>query len=123
MQRRRWRGTVRWVGLVVAVACVAVLLLSHWVEELTGVDRQLRQRFARVRIGMHIDEVIALLGTHDDYSTEFSLAQRRGFEEAYNRASTSRSRYYLFWKTGLDVVYAVGFDENDRVTLTEAGGT
>jgi hypothetical protein len=81
------------------------------------------EKFEKIRRGDLKSHVIALLGEAKEHSTEFRLGQEKGFEAAYERARQSNASYYLFRSKGLDVVYAVGFNERDEVVLAEHGGT
>jgi hypothetical protein len=107
-------------GLVIAVGALA--LLAPYVGT-TPADREFRKAFQNVEVGMGESQVFELLGKPDERSREFFLGQRAGFEEAYQRASASKSAYFLVWRRGLDMVYSVGIDPSGRVALAEAGGT
>lgn len=63
------------------------------------------------------------MGLPSSEGVEFHLGQYKGFEEEYERAKQSNSEYYLFWHSGIDITYAIGFDGNDKVTIKECGGT
>jgi hypothetical protein len=82
----------------------------------------LTKNFKRVTLGSDEAQVISLLG-NPTRKDEFHLGQRKGFEKAYQRASESNAKTYLFWYRGTDVVYTVGFDEQRKVVVAEYGGT
>ena len=82
-----------------------------------------RHKFRSVTVGMDENAVLTLLGEPDDRSNEFYLGQYPGFEAAYRRAAESDSSCYLIYNRGIDLVYAVGVDEQGSVTLKEVGGT
>jgi hypothetical protein len=79
--------------------------------------------FSTVERGMLEAQVVAVLGPSDERTSEFRLGQYAGFEDEYARAARSGSSYYLLWNKGIDVVYAVGIDEDGRVTMKAVGGT
>ena len=93
------------------------------IEPCCGFDRELAKSFASVRPGMTKKEVLRRLGDPVDEDTRFRLSQERGFEAEYERAEESGSAYFLFWRNDIDITYAIGFDEDDRVTMKSAGGT
>ncbi len=72
---------------------------------------------------MSRERVVELLGPPSEQSSEFHLGQSQGFEREYEMARNSNSSHYLFWNRGIDVVYAVGFDSKDKVTIKAVGGT
>ena len=80
-------------------------------------------RFKTIAPGLPRERVVALLGRPDEESAEFRLGQREGFEREYELADSSDSRYYLIWYKGIDVVYTIGFDSEDKVTIKAVGGT
>ena len=104
-------------ALVVGLAALADYLVT------SPVDRRFRSTFRKVEIGMPEQKVLEILGNPDERSAEFFLGQRAGFEAAYQRASASKSAYFLVWRRELDLVYSVGIDSNGRVTIAEVGGT
>jgi hypothetical protein len=105
------------VGLLVAVS-LAIDLLANSRE-----DRAFRRRFNVIEQGMTRGEVIEMLGEPDDEGATFRLNQQEGFEGEYERAAKSASTYYLFWAKGIDLTYAIGFAEDDRVRMRSVGGT
>jgi len=72
---------------------------------------------------MSEQQVLQLLGEPYRRDAVFYLGQRQGFEAAYEQAARSQSTYYFHWRRGIDVVYTVGFDERQRVTVASSGGT
>ncbi|MBN2579581.1 MAG: hypothetical protein JXB10_11375 [Pirellulales bacterium] len=104
-----------------AVVLVVVAIIG--VRVLLGFGITFHWSFTKIQPGMLESQVVAALGTPCSKSAEFRLGQREGFEKEYARAAASGSAYYLLWEKGMDVVYAVGFDKNGRVTMTAAGGT
>jgi len=122
----RLREIVRLLGMVVASLLVVFLviftagfLLSWWMGETPG----FQWSYHKVKPGMSREEVVEMLGEPDDESPEFHLSQYESFEKEYERAEQSGSEYYCFWYRGIDVTYAVGFDNEDRVTMKALGGT
>ena len=79
--------------------------------------------FDSVRQGWSKEAVVRILGNPDETSKDFHLGQELHFEHEYARAKASKSKYFLFWNRGLDIVFAVGFDDQDKVTMTASGGT
>lgn len=108
-------------GSVVALV-VLLSALSFSFRVLSG-EYAFTKTFEEVVPGLDEEKVLALLGNPDEKGTEFRLGQYKGFEEKYQRASASNAKYYWFWFRGLDIVYAVGFDEQHKVVVAESGGT
>jgi hypothetical protein len=63
------------------------------------------------------------MGQPADEAAEFHLSQYKGHESRYQLARQSGSQYYLFWYSAIDMTYAVGFDNQDEVTMKACGGT
>ena len=104
---------------VICVFCVAVVLI----RALAGYGITFHAKYDTIAPGMSREQVIGLLGPPSEESAEFHLGQPQGFEREYETARKSDSRYYLFWNKGIDSVYAVGFDSEDKVTFKAVGGT
>ena len=79
--------------------------------------------YHRIGIGDSKDRVVDLLGVPNTNSVEFYLGQNVGYESKYSAAKKSNSVEYLIWNKGIDVVYSIGFDLNDKVTFKAYGGT
>ena len=90
---------------------------------LLGYGVTFNPKFKTIASGAPRDRVVELLGRPDEESAKFRLGQREGYEREYELAENSDSHYYLIWYKGIDVVYAVGFDREDRVTIRAVGGT
>ena len=89
---------------------------------------QARQFYTTVdglSLGATEKEVLLQLGPPDDRGGEFYLGQAEGFEAEYRAAAASGSVRWVFWRRGIadDVVCAVGFGSDDRVTFKACGGT
>jgi len=104
---------------VSSLALYMIVLSSTTVREVSKFER----RFSTAAIGDNKTEVIDRLGKPDDFDADFRLGQLEGHEDAYEQARKSGATQFLFWIKGIDVVFAVGFDENDKVVLAEYGGT
>ena len=85
--------------------------------------REFEQRFERVRLGDKKSHVVGMLGRPDERNPEFRLGQFERFEDAYERAQESTSKYYLLWYRGWEMVYTIGFDKKNEVQIIECGGT
>jgi hypothetical protein len=107
--------------MMLGVACLVVSLVGTRV--LMGYGLTFHGSFKKVQAGMSEAQVVAALGIAGARTTEFRLGQYIGFEKEYARAAASGSVYYLLWYKGIDVVYAVGFDNDGRVTTKAFGGT
>lgn len=114
-----------WTMRVSAVATLVVCLAAAFVgvRALMGYGVTFYRSFEKVQQGMLEAEAVAILGAADERSAEFRLGQYEGFEKEYARAAGSGSSYYLLWFKSIDVVYAIGFDRNGRVTMKAVGGT
>ena len=82
-----------------------------------------REKFNKIENGLLKKDVIQQLGHPDKQSNEFQLGQFQGFEDEYERAEKSNSKYYLFWYRGIDITYAIGFNDKDAVVIMSSGGT
>jgi len=109
------------VAVLLAVVCVPVAFVG--LRMLMGYGVTFHNSFKNIQAGMSEAEVVAALGPADERSAEFRLGQYKGFEAEYARAAASGSSHYLLWKKGIDVVYAIGFDKDSRVTMKAVGGT
>lgn len=122
------RKIIKWVllgGLVLFLSLVGYFLVrwespDNWIM---GFDPWKEWAYKKIAIEMTKAEVIDLMGQPVEQSNEFYLGQYNGFEKEYERAKRSNSKYYFFWRNGIDIIYAVGFDSEDKVVLKEAGGT
>jgi hypothetical protein len=119
---RWWRV---WLTLLVlaAYASGCGLVCLRISDRIEGWDRARHRAFRSLKVGMLFAEVVRVMGTPKEQSTDFHLGQHEGFEAEYERASRSGAAYYLFWENGIDYVYAVGFDAQDRLILIASGGT
>jgi len=116
--------STRWVIALVAFGWVAAGLLGFvGLRVLMGYGVTFHTTFTKIQPGMSEAEAVAALGAADERSAHFRLGQYGGSEKEYARAAESGSAYYLHWKKGIDVVYAVGFDKDGRVTMKAVGGT
>jgi len=90
---------------------------------ITGLNPELYRQYDLIEQGMTKQQVVRMMGKPSCEETEFHLSQYNGFEKEYARARQSNSKYYLFWYSGIDITYAVGFDGYDKVTMKACGGT
>ena len=109
---------------------VLVVIASLWVfsrfafdPTVTGFNPRLYRQYESIKQGMSRQEVVRRMGQPSNEAVEFRLSQYEAFEKEYERAKQSSSEYYLFWYSGIDITYTVGFDSNDRVTIKACGGT
>lgn len=109
--------------LIAALALLGAVAGILGFRMLMGFGVTFYSSYEKVDVGMSETEVVALLGLADEKSTQFRLGQRDGFEQEYARAARSGSAHYLLWHKGIDVVYAVGFDGEGKVTMKAVGGT
>ena len=120
MSRRIW-----FVGFVGFVALVCLWAIYRFVFDptITGLNPELYSQYESINPGMTKQEVVRKMGQPSSEGTEFHLSQRNGFKVEYDRAKQSNSKYYLFWHSGIDITYAIGFDNEDKVTLKACGGS
>ena len=114
------------IGLVLALVIVASLwVLYRFVFDptITGLNPKLYRQYESIQQGMTRQEVVSRMGKPSGEGAEFRLGQYEGYEDEYERAKQSNSKYYLFWYSGIDITYAIGFDAEDKVTIKTAGGT
>ena len=120
---KKWLRTSIVAVLAISLVFIALVWIISTVDYYESGHAEFAGKFEKVRIGEPRSSVVALLGEPSDKDSEFRLGQKQGFEPAYQRAEKSNSSYYLFWYRGMDVVYTVGFDAQDKVTIIESGGT
>jgi len=107
---------------VLFVIVIFLLLWAVFYVQTSGGAKFLLN-FNRIAAGDTKERVIALLGNSDTMEEQFRLGQKIGYEAEYVKAKNSDSKYFLFWNKGIDIVYAVGFDKNNKVTIKAHGGT
>ncbi len=120
MSRRIW--FVVFAGLA-ALVCLWTIYRFVFDPTITGLNPKLYRQYESINPGMTRQEVVRRMGQPSSEDAEFHLSQRNGFEAEYNRAKQSNSKYYLFWHSGIDITYAIGFDDEDKVILKACGGT
>ncbi|HDY83966.1 MAG: hypothetical protein DRQ65_02105 [Gammaproteobacteria bacterium] len=112
--------TVKMLALF-AVILFGMTFATDWF--ITSTENQdFKDRYEEIEPGMPESMVVSLLGTPNNRSSEFYLGQKKEFEEAYRRAGESGATNYLIWELGTDEVYTVGFNEEGKVVIVEAGG-
>lgn len=84
---------------------------------------QFAEKFDVIQLGMNESKVVVLLGSPSYEGSSFYLGQEQGFEDAYKRALLSDSVKYLSWNRGMDCVFTVGIDGQEKVTLADRGCT
>ncbi len=107
----------------VILAAVATVVAVTYLNDVPGFDRHFHAQFKQVRSGLTQSQVLALLGRPDAESDHFYLGQTKGFEPQYEAARLSGAKRYLIWRKGIDLVYAVGFNEQGQVVVASYGGT
>ena len=112
------------VGLLILIS---VVTFTAWYKIYESAHvrevREFRSLTSTIEIGTDKKDVIALLGEPHDRSKKFRLAQREGFEAAYQRAAKSGAVIYLVWFKGNDHVFSIGFDQLEKVVVIENGST
>jgi hypothetical protein len=113
-------STIRVLALLVVIL-IGLTFASDWLIT-SSENQEFRDRYKEIKLGMPETIVVSLLGTPNDRSSEFYLGQRKGFEGAYRRAGESGAANYLIWQLETDEVFTLGFNEEGKVTIVEAGG-
>jgi hypothetical protein len=110
---------------VLAVFAIVLVILAMATDRLitASEDKEFRERFAEIEIGMEESLVLSMLGSPDNRSPEFYLSKKEGFEEAYMRAAASGATNYVMWQRGVDAVYAIGFNIEGKAAVIETDGT
>ena len=104
-----------------AIILFGLTFATDWL--ITSSENQdFRDRYQEIELDMPESTVVSLLGAPNDRSSKFYLGQRKGFEDAYRRAAESGATYYLIWHLETDEVYAIGFNEEGKAAIVEAGG-
>ena len=120
MKKQTMRKVV--IALLVAAAAVVVVAgaygLGHW---LTG--RWAYPGWHKVRVGDTRQRVLELMGRPREESGEFRLGQETGHQKQYAEAAASGASVWLIYEAGIDVVFAIGLDADDRVVYKAVGGT
>jgi hypothetical protein len=86
-------------------------------------DREFWNKFHAIPIGTTEAELLQRLGAPHDADNKFYLGQPAGYEQQYREAAESKSVRFVFWHIDIDVVCAVGLDDNNRVAYKACGGT
>ena len=117
--------TLKVIAGIILVFAVLLGLVTLYVRDMPEVKEvaEFDKRFKLAQIGDPEARTLSILGNPDAKESEFRLGQREGFEDAYARAESSDSAYYLFWFRGIDVVFTVGINNNGQVSAKESGGT
>jgi hypothetical protein len=110
-----WLGVV--VGLLLPIGFLRVTAL------LTHEDWKMHRAFAAITPDMPRQEVVRLMGAEGSRSDKFHLGQFAGFEFQYAVASRVGAAYFLSWRTGVDTVFTIAFDQNDKAIYKASGGT
>lgn len=84
---------------------------------------RMNQAFAEIKPEMSKQEIVHRMGSEGKRTDTFNLGQRAGFEFQYAVASRIGAAYFLSWHTGVDVVFTVAFDQNDKAIYKASGGT
>jgi len=108
------------IPIFIFVVCPVLIFLY---SDISSGYYSFRKNFKVIKLGDNKINVLKLLGQPDEKSKEFRLGQYQGFEDEYKKARESDSEYYLFWYRGIDVVYVVGFNNEDKVLIKSSGGT
>lgn len=117
----RIERAIAWVVVVAMFVFGASLLLDRVITSPS--ERTFARKFSGLRVGTPESEVVALLGPPSERSDSFRPGQPHGYEKEYAAAASSGSTYYLLWLDEFDLVYAVGFDQQQRVRYSAVGGT
>jgi hypothetical protein len=120
---RKWIRRYLVVVLGITAAFIVLIWIISTVYYYASGEAEFARKFNKVMVGELKLKVIALLGEPNDEGKKIRLGQKEGFEAAYQKAEKSKASYYLFWYRGIDTVYTIGFDAQDKVTITESGGT
>jgi hypothetical protein len=120
---KKWIRRYLVVVLGIAAAFVVLVWIVSTVYYYASGEAEFARKFDKVMVGELKSKVIALLGEPNDEGKEFRLGQKEEFEAAYRKTEKSKSSYFLFWYRGIDTLYTIGFDAQDKVTITESGGT
>jgi hypothetical protein len=120
-------------AFAVILLCISVpvgMVAGCWalgrcaLDRVTGFDRHLYRQYGRIRPGMTRQEVVRRMGEPRKEETQFHLWIPNGYEEEYDRADKSGSKYYLYWwDDSMEDIYAVGFNTNGVATMKATGTT
>lgn len=120
---KKWLRISLYIVLGLPVVFVALVWVAGTAYYYGSGEAEFAGKFEKVKIGESKTNVLSMLGEPNHKDKEFRLGQKEGFEAAYQRAEKSNSSYYLFWHRGIDTVYTIGFDAQEKATITESGGT
>jgi hypothetical protein len=122
MRNMRWRTALLTLAVVPCAACDLAEAISDFAHTMVEEARLVRA-VEGLEVGTPEDQVLKRLSQPSDSGTKFYLGQVDGFEAEYRAAAESPSVRYLFWRGGIDVVCAVGFDRHKRLSYRACGGT
>ena len=86
-------------------------------------ETRMYQGFAKIKPDMLRRDVVQLMGSEGSQSDTFHLGQLAGYEFEYLAAQRSGAAYFLSWHTGVDMIFTVAFDKNDKAIYKASGGT
>lgn len=115
--------------LLVILATTIVLLAGGffvlWLlinpRGLLVLDRSMDRQYQRLELGTGIEEVIERLGPPRSEGANFLLPQRKGFEDAFERAENSEASVFYLWINGSNWYYCLGFDNEGRLVVKGQG--
>ena len=84
-------------------------------------DRSMDQEYQRLEFGTSIEQVIERFGPPRSEGRRFFLPQRKGFEDAFERAENSDAVFFYLWMNGGNWYYCLGFDDEGRLVVKEQG--
>lgn len=119
------KTTIKIIGSTVVVLGIfaGVIATINYFMPSTREVREFNQKFKTIRFGDQEAKALSVLGKPDAKEKYFRIGQKTGFEDAYKRANSSDSIYFLFWFKGVDIVFTIGINKKGQVSVKESGGT
>jgi hypothetical protein len=109
------------LGMITGVllwSCFGVILTIASSE-----DQRVVRGYHAIEFNMPRDQVVKLMRSEGRQSDRFYLGQRDGYEFEYAAAEKIGAAYFLSWITGIDHVFTVGFDKNNKAIFKSHGTT
>jgi len=117
------------IVVTLLIVLTAAILTTMWccrrmVDSATGFDRRINRAYQSLRNGMTKDEVFRRMGKPPVATNDhFLLGQYRGNEQEYAKTNGVNFSIFYLWDNGIDWVYCIGFDAQDKVVVKGQGGT
>jgi hypothetical protein len=111
--------------LLLVLGFLLLWLFGHTLHGLLidKLDKQKARSYSEIKVGMTNEQVTTMMGESGRKSDTFHLAQQAGYEFEHEVGKRIGAAYFLSWTAGIDEVFTVTFDHENRVIYKARGGT